>query len=51
MDCRNCRDLERVNEVGVSEYIESRSSTCFWFCTKLAARKNVDMETFTEHTP
>ena len=44
MDCPNCRDLERAYEVGVSEYIEARSSTCFRFCTKPAARKNVDME-------
>jgi hypothetical protein len=51
MDCPNCRDLERAYEVGVSEYIEARSSTCFRFCTKLAARKNVGYGTFTEHTP
>jgi hypothetical protein len=44
MDCPICRDLERAYEDGLSEYIEARSSVCFRVCTKLAAKKNVDME-------
>ena len=44
MDCTICMDLKRAYEAGLSEYIEARSSTCFRFCTKPAARKNVDME-------
>ena len=44
MDCAVCRDLERAYEAGLSEYIEARSSAYFRVCTKLAARKNVEME-------
>jgi hypothetical protein len=44
MDCPSCRDLKRAYEAGLSEYIEARSSVCFRLCTKLAARKNVEME-------
>jgi hypothetical protein len=44
MDCPNCRDLKRAYEAGLSEYIEARSSACFTACTRLAARKNVEME-------
>jgi hypothetical protein len=44
MDCLSCRDLERAYEAGLNEYIEARFSACFRVCTKLVARKNVDME-------
>lgn len=44
MDCTICMDLKRAYEAGLSEYIEARSSVCFRLCTKLAARKNVEME-------
>ena len=44
MDCPSCRDLKRAYEAGLSEYIEARSSVCFRACTRLAARKNVEME-------
>ena len=44
MDCPICRDLKRMYEAGVREYIEARSSACFRACTRLAARKNVEME-------
>jgi predicted PolB exonuclease-like 3'-5' exonuclease len=44
MDCPICRDLKRTYEVGLSEYIEARSSACFQVSKRLAARKNVDME-------
>jgi hypothetical protein len=44
MDCPICRGLERAFEVGLSEYIEARSSASFRVCTKLAAHKNVEME-------
>jgi hypothetical protein len=37
-------DLKRAYEAGLNEYIEARSSACFRVCTKLVARKNVDME-------
>src|ERR1039458_2315235 len=44
MDCPICRDLKRTYEAGFREYIEARSSACFRACTRLAARKNVEME-------
>lgn len=44
MDCPICMDLKRAYEAGLSEYIEARSSVCFRACTRLAARKNVEME-------
>ena len=44
MNCSICRDLARAFEAGLSEYIEARSSTCYQVSTKLAAKKNVDME-------
>jgi len=44
MNCPRCRDLERAYKVGLSEYIEARSSAWFRVCAKLAARKNVEME-------
>jgi hypothetical protein len=42
--CPICRDLERALELGLSEYIEARSSASFRVCTEFAAEKNVDME-------
>jgi hypothetical protein len=44
MHCPRCRDLERAYEAGLNEYVEARSSACSRVCTKLAARKNVEME-------
>ena len=44
MDCPICRDLKRAYEVGLSEYIEARSSAIFRVSRKIAASKNVDME-------
>jgi len=44
MDCPICMDLKRAYEAGLSEYIGARSSVCFRACTRLAARKNVEME-------
>jgi hypothetical protein len=44
MDCPICANLKRVYEAGLAEYIRARSSVSFRICTKLAARKNVDME-------
>ena len=44
MHCPICRNLERAYEARLNEYIKSRSSACFRLCTKLAARKNVEME-------
>jgi hypothetical protein len=44
MDCPNCRDLKRAYEAWLGEYVEARSSVCFRLCTRLAARKNVEME-------
>jgi hypothetical protein len=44
MDCPICRDLKRTYEAGFREYIEACSSACFRACTRLAARKNVEME-------
>ena len=44
MECTICMDLKRAYEAGLSEYIEARSSVCFRACTRLAARKNVEME-------
>jgi hypothetical protein len=44
MECTICMDLKRAYEAGLSEFIEARSSVCFRTCTRLAARKNVEME-------
>jgi hypothetical protein len=44
MHCPICRNLEQAYEARLSEYIKARSSACFRLCTKLAARKNVEME-------
>ena len=44
MECTICMDLKRAYEAGLSEYIEARSSVCFRACTRLVARKNVEME-------
>ena len=44
MGCPICRNLEQAFEVGLSEYIEARSSAGYQLSKRLAARKNVDME-------
>ena len=44
MDCLICRDLARVFEAGLREYIEARSLACSQVSTNLLATKNVDME-------
>jgi len=44
MNCPHCRELEQAYEAALSEYVEVRASAWFRICSKLAARKNVDME-------
>jgi hypothetical protein len=44
MDCLICKDLERVFESRLSQYIEARSATYYRVSTELAAYKNVEME-------
>jgi hypothetical protein len=44
MECPICMDLARAFEVGLSEYIEARSSACYQVSKKFAAKKKVDME-------
>lgn len=44
MNCPICRDLQRAYETALSDYIEARSSGSFYVCSKVAARKHVDME-------
>jgi hypothetical protein len=44
MNCLICRDLEQVFECKRDEYFNARSSAYYRLSTKLAARKNVDME-------
>jgi hypothetical protein len=44
MGCSICRNLERIYEDGLGEYIEARSSASYRVSTKLAAQKKVDME-------
>jgi len=44
MDCLVCKNLKRAYEVGLSEYIEARSSASYGVSTDLAAFKNVEME-------
>ncbi len=44
MDCLECKNLEEVFESRLSQYIEARSAAYYRVSTKLAAKKNVDME-------
>jgi hypothetical protein len=44
MDCLVCKNLKRVYEFGLSEYIEACSSASYGVSTDLAAFKNVEME-------
>jgi cytidylate kinase len=44
MNCSICRELAQAFEAELSEYIEARSSASYRVSTKLAAKKNVDME-------
>jgi hypothetical protein len=44
MDCLICANLKRDYEARISEYVEARTSVCYRVSTKLAARRNVDME-------
>ena len=44
MNCPICRELERVFEAGLREYLAARSSACLRACTKLAAQKDVELE-------
>jgi hypothetical protein len=44
MDCLICANLERAYEARLSEYVEARTSVCYRVSTKLAAKRNVDME-------
>jgi len=44
MDCHICKHLKQVLEFRTGEYFSARSSAFYLVSTKLAARKNVDME-------
>jgi hypothetical protein len=44
MDCLICANLERAYEARLSEYVEARTSVCYRVSTRLAAKRNVDME-------
>lgn len=44
MGCLICRDMERTIESMNSEYLEARFAAYYLVCTKLAARKKVDLE-------
>jgi hypothetical protein len=44
MHCLTRRDLERVFEYSRSKYNEARSAVFYQISTKLAAKKQVDME-------
>lgn len=44
MDCIKCRHLGEAFECNLSEYIDALASSFYRVSTKLAARKNVDME-------
>ena len=44
MDCLICANLERAYEARLSEYVETRTSVCYRVSTRLAAKRNVDME-------
>jgi len=44
MDCLNCEHLKQVLESKTNDYFKARSSAFYLVSTKLAARKNVDME-------
>lgn len=44
MDCLICKELERVFESRLSDYIEARSAAYYRVTTEFAAYKNVDKE-------
>jgi hypothetical protein len=44
MGCSTCKHLKQVLEFRTGEYSKARSSAFYLVSTKLAARKNVDME-------
>jgi len=44
MGCPICRDMERAIECRHAEYVEARFTAYFRFCTKLAARRMVELE-------
>jgi len=44
MGCPICENLKRAYEALLNEYNEARSSAGYQVCTRLAARKNVEME-------
>jgi hypothetical protein len=44
MDCVKCRELKRVFELRLTQYVEARASAYYRVSTDLAARRNVDME-------
>jgi len=44
MGCPICRDMERAIECRHAEYIEARFAAYYRFCTKLAARRMVELE-------
>jgi hypothetical protein len=44
MSCLICRDMERAIESRHAEYVEARLAAYYRFCTKLAARRMVELE-------
>ena len=44
MDCAMCRELKRVFEIKLTQYVEACASAYYRVSTQLAARRNVDME-------
>lgn len=44
MGCAMCRELKRVFELKLIQYVEARASAYYRVSTQLAARRNVDME-------
>ena len=44
MECQECENLKGSLEFRRNEYMEARSSAYYRVSTKIAAKKNVDME-------
>ena len=44
MNCLVCKDLDRVLESRLAEYLEARSAAFYRVSTEIAAKREVDME-------
>jgi len=44
MNCLVCKDLDRVFESRLAEYLEARSAAFYRVSTEIAAKREVDME-------